>query len=679
MWASFSGRSGVWMVGAGLALGVACAGKSDPPPQGGTGAGATGGRGLTTGGVGGTAGRGGSSGRGGTGGKAGSANQGGEGGEPIVVDPDGPIVEVTSPPELEAPGDGDVLVDSEVTVKCEARPSAGGQPVDASTVSIQLLDAEDNVLDEVAAAPTGEDNEYSAVLILEKVEENGVVGFRCIAGDTTSPPLIGSDTIHSFVDHGPSIALVAPAEMSVHPLASMTFEFTVTEAPVARRDPGADVDSVTLTVGVVDVPVGSPDSDGTYQVAADLSDAEFGAEAGEVAFAIVARTARGGVRTLSSSFILDDEGPTITIESPDQGSVVGSRIPVVFTVTDDYSAVDPDSVVVSIAGADTRFDGGPNWRRSGDKFTCYLDSSETGRSDFQATISVRARDEAGNDALAETRLVYLDNHPPLVDLIPPNVRERRRIDGGGYECSASFDPVGPWAPEDLQQIPNHFFPRAVIWEKSNEFGQMYVHLSGLDDATAHLFFNPTPGEPLLIDNDDDPECDEIDEAILRSDSGVVLDPVRSDGSPFWGPGDASADPPLVSCVLGSDSTAQDGLCLSDNSDLTRVIEHEMIMLDSSQHPPVIYAADVDDGGLECTGTDWEMGSLANGEGWLCFAARAVDNAGNVGVSRPIRLCHDNPNTAAVPACVNDPQGMTAPSCMDNCTAPAPFDELLVDI
>jgi hypothetical protein len=672
--ASFPGRSGVWLVGIGLVLGVACGGESKDPPLNPTGSGATGGRGLT--GVGGAAGRGGgSAGKGGSAGRGGGSSGDAGDGAGGVPDVGGPIVEVTSPPALASPDDGDVLVDAEATVTCEVRQAPGGAPVDPSTVTIQLLDADGNVVEEALAAPTTTPNEYSAVVILAKVTENGVVGFLCSASDTDA--VVGTDTVESFVDHGPLIALVAPAEGSVHPLASVAFEFTVTEAPVARRDTGAAVDSVVLSVDGVEVDVGNPDADGTYQVPVDLSDTNvFSAEAGPVAFTIVARTARGGVRTLTSSFILDDEGPLITIETPDDGDVVGSRIPVTFSVTDMYSAVDPESVTVAIAGVVTRYDGGSNWELVGDRFTCFLDSRETGNSDFQATISIRARDEAGNDAQAVTRLVYLDNHPAVVDLVPGNVRETREITNG-VECSKSFDPLGPWAPEDLGVIGNFLFPRALIWEETNDFGQAYKHMSGTNDATAHLFFNPTPDAPLLVDNDDDPECDDVDDAIKLSDYGVDLKPVDDGGNSWWGAGDEMAEPPMVGCTPGSETTPPDKRCVQESSDLSRVICHNGISEETMQHPPVIYAVGVDPSGLECTGTDWEMGSSTLGEGWLCFAARVEDYAGNVGISRAIRLCYDDPDTAGQPGCVADPMGMTAPSCMDNCTPPPAFQRTFI--
>jgi hypothetical protein len=150
------------------------------------------------------------------------------------------------------------------------------------------------------------------------------------------------------------------------------------------------------------------------------------------------------------------------------------------------------------------------------------------------------------------------------------------------------------------------------------------------------------------------------------------------GEPWWGPGDEAEAPLPVDCDPGSEPNPPPERCVQESSDLTRVIEHRALSEGLNKHPPVIYAVGVDDNGLECTGTDWEMGSQALGEGWLCFAARIEDNAGNIGVSRAIRLCYDNPNTQEEPDCVSDPMGMTAPSCMDACTAPVAFGWGILD-
>jgi hypothetical protein len=55
------------------------------------------------------------------------------------------------------------------------------------------------------------------------------------------------------------------------------------------------------------------------------------------------------------------------------------------------------------------------------------------------------------------------------------------------------------------------------------------------------------------------------------------------------------------------------------------------------------------------------------DGWICLAARVADKLGNVGLSRPLRICYDDDQVEGVPACAT---GAPPPSCTTNCTAPA---------
>jgi hypothetical protein len=114
----------------------------------------------------------------------------------------------------------------------------------------------------------------------------------------------------------------------------------------------------------------------------------------------------------------------------------------------------------------------------------------------------------------------------------------------------------------------------------------------------------------------------------------------------------------------------------DRSDLGRVISH---VIDGS--PPVIYALGNMHGGegAACAGIDWELQNMVPDgyEGWICVAARAEDvfsngQAGNHGVSRPLRLCYDD----GVPPAADCP--LPAPSCIaPNCSLPPAFPENFV--
>jgi hypothetical protein len=96
--------------------------------------------------------------------------------------------------------------------------------------------------------------------------------------------------------------------------------------------------------------------------------------------------------------------------------------------------------------------------------------------------------------------------------------------------------------------------------------------------------------------------------------------------------------------------------------MSRVIGHALDLKES-----VIYTLP-NAPGLECTGTVLDLSAnLPNG--WICLAARAEDNAGNVGISAPIRVCLNSSN-GPTPACANSSVAM--PSCVDGCTPPGHF-------
>ncbi|HEX6277352.1 MAG TPA: hypothetical protein VFZ53_30125, partial [Polyangiaceae bacterium] len=118
------------------------------------------------------------------------------------------------------PDDGTVLVETTVTVLCEVAQSSarGSEPVDRSTVTIELISADGDVLHLQPGAETETRGEFSAEFVLTDVP-NGPCSFRCTASDTTAPePHSASETITTFVDHGPAIEVTSPLEDSAHSL-----------------------------------------------------------------------------------------------------------------------------------------------------------------------------------------------------------------------------------------------------------------------------------------------------------------------------------------------------------------------------------------------------------------------------------------------------------------------------
>jgi hypothetical protein len=664
------GRSGVWMGGVALVIAAACSGKSDDRPPT-TATGATGGSGMFPKGAGGAAGStGGKAGRGGSGGSSGSENEGGGAGEP-VTDPNGPVVEVTSPEAVSDPDDGGVIVEPEVNVVCQARPASGGEPVDASSVAIQLLDADDNVVEEVAAAPTGEVDQYSANVIVEQVDMNGVIGFRCIAADTSSPPLLGSHTVKSFVDHGPLIQITSPVPDSAHALAqALRVRFSVNPAPVARSDAAAAIDTVTLYIAGVPIDPGTPD-EGDYDVSVNLAEPmDFGnVLSGTVPITIRATNRRdpAAERAVNYGFVIDGEGPIITVKTPEEGDVVGGQVPVTFTVVDALSAVDVDSIVVQVNQSRYFYDS-VTWGNVGDEFTFMMDSTEAEEfSKVQAQITIRADDEVGNAATERTFNLYLDNVPPTVDLDPENVRDTRR-NSDVLTCSGAFDPVGDRAANDypkLQysgEIPVTRTPtlRAIVWEETNYVpGIPLLNYATVDPSTVRIYLQPDVETPLLIDESGDGVCDNVDPTQYVQN----LFQLSAAGEAWYRAGDELANPPTEgTCTLVTmDEAEPTHRCSTKTSDMIRIIPHQM-----DDKPPVIYAIAPTLDGSGCTGTYWEIATAAT-EGWVCLAGVASDFAGNLGVSTPLRLCYDDPDTDFEPSCASGLE--TPPSCTDGCTPP----------
>ena len=139
------------------------------------------------------------------------------------------------------------------------------------------------------------------------------------------------------------------------------------------------------------------------------------------------------------------------------------------------------------------------------------------------------------------------------------------------------------------------------------------------------------------------------------------------GSPYYG-GDAIGSPKDASCTYAASGGLPPGLCLAEKSDLRQVIGHN----EGDLAEPAVYARTPSPGTQVCTGSAWDVTSLvaaARKDGFVCFAARAVDVVGNIGVSPPIRVCVDTDLTDNVqPACAT--MSIEPPSCTDGCTPPA---------
>jgi hypothetical protein len=602
-------------------------------------------------------------------GAGGQAGGGGEG---------APLVRILSPVEVSDPDAEGVLVGDEVTVTCEVE----GDDVDESSVLIELLHENEELTAQAPGVQIGSTNEYVADFIIAPIP-NGALSFRCSASGSDSG-LSGDDEIDTLVDHGPTITVVSPEIDGAHSLeGAIRFEFTVEPAPIAAGDSGAEVDEVVLVVEGMEVEAADLEETepGTYVTSIDFSDPVRFPDppVGTIPVEIYATNRRAPTPVEASlfySFIIDGEGPVITIVYPEGNAVVGGEIPLQFSVDDPLAGVDPNSVVVTLNTAEHRYEPMDRWSLVNGVFTFRFDSTLLSDSQMQATINITATDLAGNESReGASTVLYLDNVAPIVDLDPGLVRE---FNHSTDVCSRAFDPVGD-SPNDLDLV-QAVTPvlRTLVWERTNSAsGATQLVHSGVDAATVSVFLQPDPTTPLLVDTDDDGTCDDLAvEGLVRQ----ILTPIPADGSAwFFEPGaddpDRALEPALGACPFSTSGTEPpDPLCDQENSDLTRIITQ--FRSDPATEARVIFGIGMLDE-LFCTGRQWEIGAISTDhEGWVCLASRALDNVGNIGISAPLRLCFDDPNRPGTPACA---VGSTEPpTCVDDCSLPPRFTPSFIE-
>jgi hypothetical protein len=694
-------KNSLWLVGVVGALGlVSACGDDEKPgflPEGGTRNGGTGGKtqagsqstdagdgGIAgdapNGGRGGTApnaGRGGTNvvGQGGAGGDQGGSGSGGEGGVPL---PDNGItVTMTAPEPAINPNTDVVLVGDEVTVKCVVRADDPNAPVSPSTVRIRAFDADGAVvlgLDEqpmnVPGAPTGQAEEYEATFPLATVA-TGAVSFGCSARGV-DPSVSGSAAVSALVDHGPSITAKLPEANSAHALTGiMAVEFTVLPRLVAPQDTEAGVADVVLHVAGVEIDaIEDAQNKGTYRASVNFLDKQLFEEVPpEHSFISIdasnARTPAPGSNGLSYAFVVDGAGPLIAFTKPKANSTANGPTTVGFTARDTGAGLDVDTVKVTITGlGEVSYEADDtSWTRTGDLFTYTFDTGVLENVESQIVVSVQASDAAGNPTDSSDLQLYLDDLPPTIDLDAGNARAKSSDD----KCSASFDPLGD-ALNDLSvtTVRNNRF-RAIVYDQTNfGSGQDFAYMSGTNPASVRLYVQPNPSQSFLVDRSGDGVCDDLANENFEYRS---LTAVPKGGVMVFAQDSAVAPAVGGSCTLQPPAaTPPDTMC-GDNSDMTTVVQHQ---ISTNGNEPVVYAL----GSLanpECTGSKWDLGTVAgiatNPTGWICLAVRASDNLKNQSVSRPLRVCFDDPGVAGQPACAT---GAPPPTCTTSCTAPPAY-------
>lgn len=603
-------------------------------------------------------------------------------GEELCSEPGGPEVEITDPAPATDPNDDTLITTDRLVVRCRATRSSASdsRPVDTDSVAIVRLDESGAVVESPAVTTDG--SEYRASFELSSVS-NGPVRFRCLASDTSDEPRCGVAELDTLLDLGPVIEVVMPNDGSTH-RDRMNLTYRITEAPVTDADMESEVASHTLTVAGKTIDFMTEESPGQFHVSIDFTDRTIFEEevAGEYELVITATNARtptAPIRRVARSFTVDSIGPSITVNSPTEGALVGGRVRVEATITDP-AGVDPSKVQLRI--------GQETWTMApdeGDTYAVTFDAAAYPSTTAELTLNITAEDVVGNTRTV-SRIVKLDSRPPLVSLDPPYVREGV-INSGVLRCSTLFDPVGPEAVDDGLVIGQDAVFRARVQDLGNggiTSTNAVTFLAGTNTTgSTKLYLLDDVDTPLLVDTNNDGVCDAINPAVEPSSgntgTAVVVDLVgiNATGTAFFFRDDEVTEPGTPpeaygsvfnSCTPGTATTSPNLLC-GNNVPMTRVIPASI-----AGRPPAIFGKPPITGST-CVGDAFDF-TQSLSEGWACVAARSEDRLGNVGVSVPLRVCFSdgvgpNPCPAELWNIV-DPN--LRPSCMGTCTAPPGFDQ-----
>jgi hypothetical protein len=597
---------------------------------------------------------------------------GGDGEGPDLGTP--PLVAVLSPDEVTDPNGGAVLVADNIDVKCkvsDGQDADATEAVDPKSVKVSLVDADGNLVGlEKDAVAQVTPNEYLGTLPLTSAP-TGVVGLRCSA--KTLKGAIGEATVSSLVDRGPKITITAPVKDTRVALKEpLTVTFKVEPQALSPDDAQEDVASTELKINGVPL-TATPLGDGEYSATVDLNGAQFEPKPNDAtALAVSAKNKRkpmsaSGIAT--TNVFVDGAGPDVKITGPVASQVVGGMVKVTFSASDLISGVNEDKVVITYGGTKKQYNkSDPSWTHNDPSFSYTFDSRDFASDIVQISVSVTAEDKVGNLGTSPSIPLYFDNVAPQVDLDPQAVRTKN-----GSQCSGPFDPLGSAAVNDKQAMDKssngNALVRALVWERTNLANTPGILpvFSGLNPATVRVYFRNASGTPLLINSKAPGQgtCNEIDSAA----ESIDLKAVTQDGTPFY---NLDGGSPVLPNTCSTSGGTQPPLLCGGDSDMWQVIGHHEADLNEN----AVFAR-LPQAGAQCTGQGWNFQLLVDQDGWACFAARAEDKAGNVGVSPPLRLCVDLPG-GTTPACATDPQSVP-PTCTDGCAPPARGGNFVTDL
>lgn len=576
---------------------------------------------------------------------------GGGGGRDLCADEGGPVVTILLPQAASDPNTETIVTDSDLTVDCEA----AGSLVDDS--SVQIIVRDDTGMTEIPVVVNNGDGTYEGSVDLASFT-NGPLHVACEASDSSADANCSSAAVTTFLDLGPSLAILAPGDGSVQ-AGGMDVIFTVAPAPVSDSDnlAGTTGDPMLVVAGanIVDL----RQEDGAWIGTVDFSDPSLYQTPlnGAYEFSVTSSNDRGVTSRETRSFTVDSAGPTVEITEPVLGSVIGGATDVVATVTDP-SGIDPSQVSFYI-GAD-KFDM-EQVPGSAGRFRGSFDANQYPTSVGEVVIDVVAVDIVGNEEVASV-VVELDGMAPIMEMDPAKVREGK--DGSdGLECSVLFDPVGNNAISDGDLVFPISYVRARVEDRGNVTAS---YKSGLDPESVQVWILRSFDRALVVDTDDDGVCDSLNPNVLPGNQmgnipavAIDLASVAPTGSADYLQTETFGSPPppeYAACTPGGQDDPADPVC--NNVTIPRIIP------DNSEPtgtlPAIFVKAPATP--IYCMGDPFDWQTSLNGiEGPGCMAVRAADERGNASVSPPLRVCFTKTGLGCADFAYNDF------TCTDGCT------------
>ena len=525
------------------------------------------------------------------------------------------------------------------TVQIEVQ-SMGGDPTLAAITSVRAT-----IVSASSKSPSGTINlnqtQYSVVPESGSkvyIYADTPFDLSAIAGDfydlqviaTTAGGVVGTDSLRIYIDGGPVITFLQPAEA-----AYVKGSVVVTAMVVDGR---SSIGSVSFAIGqYVITPIAN---NGASQYSATIDFGSFNPPLdGLQIVTITATNGNGNTSVATRKFTIDNDGPSITLTKPATGDLIGKIISIEAKV-DDPAGVMDSSVIAVVANGDVHFE--VNLVKGADgTYRKLFDTTKLPIFALFPSVSFRAQDVLGNES-SVGYLVSLDNTPPTLDLDPPSNFRLIKKDG---TCSWPFDPVGPDAIDDGSVVTQLFDIRARVEDMGNTpltGTSDFVPIAKLDPASVKILILDDTSQPLVVDTSDPPDgfCDDINPDLVPSVSpqsskdAQLIDMVPM---PFnTGAGDFTHEP--GSACSGNDANPPKPLCDTTYSPMKDQDQTYLLPYAVQFSQPAIWTIPpIINDGLQCAGRQFDTSNNLH-DGWACVAVEASDNLGNKQVSRPIRIC-----------------------------------------